>query len=68
MSEDNAYDPTPGWKALVDRVVAAGYTCQSVLVRLDARLARTPLGVGRDNLLAFRQQLVEEINSARRLR
>ena len=52
-------------KALVDAVIAAGHTCQSVLSRLDARIAETPPGDGRDNLMAFREQLVEKINDPR---
>jgi hypothetical protein len=52
-------------KALVDAVIAAGHTCQSVLSRLDARIAETPPGDGRDNLMAFREQLVEKINDRR---
>jgi hypothetical protein len=54
-------EPTPEIKALVDAVIAAGHTCQSVLRRLDARLAGTPPGPGRDNLEAFRHQLIEKI-------
>jgi uncharacterized protein YukE len=53
---------TPEFKALVDAVIAAGHTRQSVLSRLKARIAKTPPGSGRDNLVAFRQQLVEKIN------
>ena len=56
---------TPDFKKLVDAVIAAGHTCQSVLDRLDARLAQTHPGAGRDNLLNFRQQLVEKINGKR---
>lgn len=56
-------DVTPDFKALVDAVVAAGHTRQSVLKRLDARIARTPSGTGRDNLMNFRRLLMEEINA-----
>lgn len=54
---------TPEFVALVDTVIAAGHTCQSVLHRLDERIARTLPGPGRDNLVAFRLQLVEKINA-----
>lgn len=54
--------PSSDVKAMVDAVIAAGYTCQSVLARLDDRLAATPPGPGRDNLLDFRKQLVAKIN------
>jgi hypothetical protein len=62
--------PTPEFKAVVDAVIAAGHTCESVLGRLDARIAATLPGAGRDNLTAFRAQLVaqlvEKIDNARR--
>lgn len=54
---------SPDFKKLVDAVIAAGHTCQSVLERLDARIAKTPEGPGRDNLIHFRQQLVDKINA-----
>lgn len=55
--------PSPKVGAMVDAIIAAGHTCQSVLARLDGRLANTPPGPGRDNLLAFRKQLVAKIKS-----
>lgn len=64
MSKDQTTEVTPEFKALVDAIIAAGHTCQSVLRRLDERIARTPAGAGRDNLLDFRQQLVEKIANA----
>lgn len=45
---------SPEFKALADAVIGAGHTCESVLRRLDARIAATPPGTGRDNLTAFR--------------
>lgn len=54
---------SPEFKALVDAVIASGHTCQSVLKRLDDRIAKTPPGIGRENLLDFRRQLVEKINA-----
>lgn len=56
-------DVTPEFKALVDAIIAAGHTCQSVLVRLDKRIDETAPGPGRDNLVSFRQQLVEKIKN-----
>ena len=56
---------TPEFEKLVDAVIAAGHTRQSVLARLDTRIARTAPGPSRDNLLEFRRQLVEKINNGR---
>lgn len=58
-------DVTPETKAMVDAIIAAGHTVQSVLRRVDARIAATPPGAGRDNLISFRDQLVEKINNAK---
>jgi hypothetical protein len=57
-------DVPPDFVKLVDAILAAGHTCQSVLLHLDERIARTLPGSGRDNLTAFRQKLVEKINGA----
>ena len=54
---------TQEFKALMDAIIAAGHTCQSVLRRVDARIAVTPLGVGRDNLVSFREKLIEKIQN-----
>ncbi len=54
------------FKSLVDAVVAAGHTCQSVLVRLEARIKVTPSGVGLDNLKNFRRLLKEKIKNETR--
>lgn len=61
--ESTPTDVTPEFKKLVDAVIAAGHTCQTVLARLDERIAKTPPGPGRDNLTDFRHQLVEKINA-----
>jgi hypothetical protein len=63
-AQSNTTDLPPEFKATVDAVIAAGHTCQSVLSRLDARLAKTPPGTGRDNLVKFRHELVEKIKDA----
>ena len=47
-------EPTSEFVALVDAIVAAGHTRQSVLRRLNQRIAGTPPGPERDNLIAFR--------------
>lgn len=57
-------DVTPEFKALVDAIIAAGHTLQSVLRRTDARIAQTPAGDGRDRLVVFREQLAEKVRSA----
>ena len=57
-------DVSPEFVALVDRIVATGHTLHTVLGALDMRIATTPPGIGRDNLLAFRRQLVEKIADA----
>ena len=64
MSEPQTTGVTPDFKALVDAVIAAGYTCQTVLIRLDKQIAASPPGDGRDRLQDFRRQLVERMNSA----
>jgi hypothetical protein len=56
-------DVTPEFKAMVDAIIAAGHTCQSVLRRVDARIAATPPGPGRDNLVSFRKKLIEKIKN-----
>ena len=64
MKQAETTDVPPEFKALVDAVIAAGHTCQSVLSRLDARLAKTPPGTDSDNLVKFRHELVEKIKEA----
>lgn len=61
---DPMTEVTPEFKALTDAIIAAGHTCETVLRRLDARIAGTPAGTGRDNLMSFREQLVEKIRGA----
>jgi hypothetical protein len=64
MKQAETTDVSPEFKATVDAVIATGHTCQSVLLRLDARLAKTPPGSCRDNLVKFRHELVEKIKNA----
>jgi len=56
---------TPDFIALVNAIIAQGETCQSVLVKLDVRPAKTPAGPGRDRLTDFRHELVAKINAAK---
>lgn len=62
MDDENTV--APEFKALVDAIIAAGHTCQSVVLRVDARIAKTPPGAARDNLEDFRNQLLEKIRNA----
>lgn len=61
MADEQTVDPE--FVALVDAVIAAGHTCQTILQRVNARIAKTPAGPGRDNLMDFRRQLIEKIKT-----
>ena len=65
MSDDFP-DVSDEFKKLVDAVIAYGHTCQTVLPILEARIKREPLGVGRDNLINFRELLKEKIKNETR--
>jgi hypothetical protein len=61
MSGDE--EVSPEFKRLVDAAVAAGHTCQSVLLKVNERISATPPGTGRDNLINFRRMLMEKIKT-----
>jgi hypothetical protein len=58
-------DVSDEFKGLVDAVIAAGHTCQTVLPILEARIKREPPGQGRDNLNNFRKLLKEKMKNER---
>ena len=62
---DDFSDVSDEFKGLVDAMIAAGYTCQTVLPKLEARIKKTPPGIGRDNLMNFRRLIKEKIKNER---